>query len=153
MSTKRPKIETNEGPPHKTVSITANIVLRPDSTYPVIIKPYKLDVSQFGEKVRDEMTFTLTNVSDQTLSPRLVAFPNSYLEFVELPAKIEAGKTAEGRVKIRPDMLGESFQKSFTLELDDQAKSRFTVPVKRTVKDPNADKPQTTVGETTSKGH
>ena len=56
---KQPHIETNEGQPGKTVKITANIEIQPDSTYPIVISPYKLNISQFGEKVRDEMTFKI----------------------------------------------------------------------------------------------
>ena len=129
------------------------MVVRPDSTFPVIIKPYKLDVSQFGEKVRDEMSFTITNVSEQDLTPTLVSWPPSMLEVVELPKKIEAGKSAEGRIKIREDKLSESFEKSFTFELNDESKSRFTVPVKRKVKNPRAEQPPKTVGQDQGSKH
>lgn len=131
------------------------MIVRPDSTFPVIIKPYKLDVSQFGEKVRDEMSFTITNVSDKDLTPTLVSWPYHELEVVELPDKIEAGKSAEGHIKIREDKLSESFEKSFTIELNDESKTRFTVPVKRTVKNPNSEqKPKMTIGgEKGAKGH
>ena len=51
--TKSPRIQTNEGPPDKRVQIISEVVARPDSTYPVVIIPYKLDLTQFGEKIRD----------------------------------------------------------------------------------------------------
>jgi hypothetical protein len=128
--TKTPRIATNEGPPDKMVRITTDVVTNPDSTYPVVIHPYKLDLSQFGAKVRDEIKFTIRNMSDQTLSPTLVYSPADFLE-VTLPKRIAAGKTAEGIVRVRKEHLDKPFIKSFTLQMDDEKRSRFTVPVTR----------------------
>jgi hypothetical protein len=133
--TKRPRIETNEGPPHKNVTITADVVARPDSTYPIVIKPYKLDISQFGQKVRDEMKFTIDNVSDQNLEITLVAAPTE-LATIELPKEVEAGKSASGLLKLTKKGIDEDFEKSFTIQLNDEKHSRFTVPIKRNIKNP-----------------
>ncbi|RKX20048.1 MAG: hypothetical protein DRP35_06700 [Candidatus Zixiibacteriota bacterium] len=130
---KRPRIQTNSGLPDKTVQIISHVVARPDSTYPVIIKPYKLNLSQFTEKVRDEINFNITNVSEQDLEIRLIAGLPEYFE-VSLPKSIGAGKTAEGTLKLKRNHLKNSFDKSFTFELNDEKTSRFTVPVKRTVR-------------------
>ncbi len=139
--TKRPKIVTNEGPPDKNVQIIAHIVQRPDSTYPVVISPYKLDLSQFTTKVRDKITFKISNVSDIELHPTLVCMTKDLFE-LELPDKIAAGGEAEAVLKLKHEALELSFEKSFTIQLDDEKSSRFTIPVKRTVrvagKSPNA---------------
>ncbi len=134
--TKRPTIVTNEEPSSKSVPIFANVVTRPDSTYPVIITPYKLDISQFGETVRDEMKFTITNVSEEELQLSMVYAPNGVFE-IELPEAIPAGGKAQGVLKLKPESLDDSFEKSFTFELSDMAATRFTVPVKRTVRNPD----------------
>jgi len=134
--TKRPRIETNEGPPHKFVQITSQVVARPDSTYPIVIKPYKLDISQFSPtKVRDQMKFNIKNVSDQDVQITLIDRPEGLFD-LELPKTVAAGKTAEGTIKLHPDALKDSFAKSITIELNDQSKSRFTIPIKRTVHTP-----------------
>ena len=132
-SSKSPQIETNEGPPKRRLKISAHGVERPDSTYPIIISPYKLDPSQFTEKLVEKKKFEITNVSDRKLELKLVDLASRYLE-VKLPKSIKPGKTAEGEIKIREYYLDESFQKSFTLELNDEKSTRFTVPVKRTVR-------------------
>ncbi|MCK4632706.1 MAG: DUF1573 domain-containing protein [candidate division Zixibacteria bacterium] len=132
-SRKRPKIQTNEGPPDKFVTIIANIVQRPDSTYPIVINPYKIDMSQFTDKVIKKAKFKITNVSDQKLKLTMVALPEGLMK-IKLPKSIDPGKTVEAEVKLHKDILGESFHKSFTFEMDDADKSRFTVPIKRTVK-------------------
>ncbi|RKX25124.1 MAG: hypothetical protein DRP45_06650 [Candidatus Zixiibacteriota bacterium] len=132
---KSPRIETNEGTQKKKVTIIAEVVERPDSTFPVIIKPYKLDISQFGETIRDEIEFTITNVSEEDLEVQLVDLPQDLFE-LKLPGEVKAGESAEARLKLNKDMLEESFEKSLTIELNDESETRFTIPVKRTVKKP-----------------
>jgi len=130
----------------------ADIMARPDSSYPIQIKPYKLDISQFGEKVRDEMKFTISNVSDHDLEVTLVAGLGQ-LGTVELPKSIGAGKTASATVKLSKKGVEEDFEKSFTLSLSDESKSRFTVPIKRTVKSPATAGQNVTEGTESSGGH
>lgn len=132
---KSPRIKVKDAAEPTRVTILSNVVKRPDSTTPIVIKPYKLDISQFGEKVRDSMVFSITNVSDQAVSPALVSCPSSVFT-VELPATIKPGESAEAFLKLRDNAVSESFEKSFTLELSDSASTRFTVPVKRVVKSP-----------------
>lgn len=130
---KRPRIQTNAGPPDKTVQIISHVVARPDSTFPVVIKPYKLDLSQFTEKVRDQINFKITNVSDDDMDLRIISEEPDYFN-VSLPKSIGAGKTIEGTLKLTRNHLKNSFDKSFTFELSDEKGSRFTVPVKRTIR-------------------
>lgn len=106
------------------------MVERPDSTYPVVIKPYKLDLTQFGEKVRDEVSFRITNVSDQPLKPSMVVWADEYFE-VELPESIDPGDFGKARLKLKESAHGSEFEKSFTISFNDATESRFTVPVKR----------------------
>ena len=133
--TKRPKIETNETSAQKNITILTNVVQRPDSTYPVQTKPYKLDLSQFGETVRDEMKYTLANVSDQDLDLTLVSCPDELLT-VKVPKHIAAGASANGLVKLTPTATGKSFETSITIQLNDKAATRFTIPIKRSVYSP-----------------
>jgi len=109
------------------------VITRPDSTYPVVINPYKLDLSQFTTKVRDKITFKISNVSDMELHPSLV-YASSDLFDIELPGSIAAGAEAEGVLKLKEAALDLSFEKSVTIQFDDEKESRFTIPVKRTVR-------------------
>ncbi len=131
--TKRPRISTNEGQPDKHVTIAATVTPRPDSTYPIRISPYKLDLSQFSEKLIDEAEFTITNVSDQELELALAADLPEYAE-IELPESIGPGDSETARVTLKEEAHDESFEKSFTIEVSDEIKSRFTIPIKRTVR-------------------
>ncbi|MFZ1685660.1 MAG: DUF1573 domain-containing protein [Candidatus Zixiibacteriota bacterium] len=131
--TKTPRITTNEGPPDKMVKITCDVVARPDSTYPIVIKPYKVDLSQFGDKERTEVKFTIQNVSDKSIAPVLVSSASDYVT-VKLPKSIPAGKTAEAVIKIKKEAEAKPFNKSITLQLNDEKSSRFTIPITRTIR-------------------
>lgn len=122
------------------MAILAEVIQRPDSTYPIIVKPYKLDISQFGDRVRDRMKFTISNVSDKEVTLSLIASIPGYAE-IDLPKKVGAGQSAGGEIKLLPSVLDKTFEKSFTIEVQgDTLKGvRFTVPVKRSVKTPAAE--------------
>jgi len=133
--TKRPRIETNEASQPRYVPIYANVVTRPDSTYPLQVRPYKLDLSQFGTTVRDQMKFTLANVSDTSLGVTLVYFPDDLIA-VEIPETIGARSDVDAVVRLDEDALEQSFEKSITLRLGDRSGSRYTIPIKRQVRSP-----------------
>ncbi len=76
------------------------------------------------------MSFEIRNVSDEDLKIKMISYASEYFE-VDLPKKIKAGEAAKAKVKLRKEVLRKSFEKSFTFELSDEVKSRFTIPVKR----------------------
>lgn len=83
------------------------------------------------------MRFTIVNVSESDIKLSLIAgIPD--IASIELPKSIAAGKSASGLVTINPDALDIDFEKSFTFEADDDASTRFTIPVKRSIKRPTA---------------
>ncbi|MBK7141543.1 MAG: DUF1573 domain-containing protein [bacterium] len=130
---KSPKVVTNEGAPDKFLRIRTTVVNRPDSTYPLVIKPYKVDLSQFGEKGRSETNFTLINKTTSPLTPFMVAtFPDHF--DIKLPKTIPAGGSADGVIVVKPEMMEKAWEKSFTIELNDENHSRFTIPVKRNLR-------------------
>lgn len=150
LVTKRPTIQFSDGTPDAHITFNCNVSVRPDSTYPITISPYKLDLTQAGEKVRSEMKFTITNSSDQDLSLALISLPTD-LATVTIPKAVKAGKTAEGTIKLTKAGLDAEFEKAVTLQVSDSKNSRFTIPVKRAVRsqaavDPAAGTPVSTGG-------
>ena len=142
--TKRPSIKTNEGPPNKHVQIMTEVTDRPDSTYPIIIQPYKIDLTQFSEKVIKKKKFMVTNVSDQKLEVSLISMPDDLFE-IKLPKSIKPGKSAKGELKLRREAFGDSFEKSVTIEVvgvQDSDTTHFTIPVKRSLHVAKATPPQ-----------
>lgn len=125
------------------------MVAKPDSTYPIRIKPYKFDVSQFGEMSVDSREFVIENVSDTELDITLVDMPEGMFT-VKLPKNVGAGETAKGLLTLSDEYLDKEFEKSLTIELNDEAKTRFTIPVKRTLRVPGK---ATSSAQTGNTGH
>ena len=150
---KSPSISTNEGAEQKSVKILCDVVTNPDSTYPIVIRPYKFDISQYGEKERSSLDFTIQNISDMDLELALIDMPANMFK-ITLPKKIKAGESAKGKFTVQKEFVPKEFEKSMTIELNDNPKTRFTVPVKRTIRIPGA--PQTatpTTGTSSGQGH
>ena len=142
-TSKSPAISTNEGPPNRNVTIRATIVQQPDSTYPIVIKPYRLYVSKAGEVEVDESKFNVTNVFDEELKIKIVSQPPGYFD-IKIPEAVKAGATAECMLKVNPEYLAGAFEKSVTIELSDKAQTRFTIPVvRRLIGSQNIAKPDT----------
>ncbi len=131
------KINSNAAEPIRNLALTGTVQIQMDSTKPVIIRPYKLDISQFGAKAREQMKFTLENISEQDLEWSMVYYPRDYFE-VKLPDKIKAGKSVEGILKVRPEYTNAEFEQSFTIEFNDADHTRFTIPVTRTLRNISA---------------
>lgn len=129
---KSPSIQTSAAGPDQRVRIVTNIITRPDSTYPVIIKPYKLTIGQFADKPRKELSFTIENVSKDEIPIRLIAHPSDLFD-VDLPTTIAPRSSAKCSLALKEAGSTGSFEKSFTIELGDAKKTRFTVPVKHIV--------------------
>ena len=128
--TKSPRIQSNEGPPDKRVKILANVVAIADSTYPLVFNPFKVNLTSFGSKQRDEIKFEISNVSDEEIKLTLIDYPIDVLK-IELPDSIKAGKKKYGKIKVLDAEVNTDFEKSFTIELNDEKNTRFTVPVVR----------------------
>ena len=132
------------------MQITANVVATPDSTYPIRIKPYKFDISQFGEKTVDKRDFVIENVSDSDLDLSVVSMPEGIFT-VKLPKHVKAGETVKGEIKLDHDYLDKEFEKSLTIEVSDANKTHFTVPVKRTLRVPGGGATANTPEKSTTK--
>ena len=134
---KRPTVLVEGESDPVIIDIIAYIVPRADSTYPLMLSPYKIDLSQYGANVRDRASIKITNVSDRALAIKMVSGPVEY-GTLSMPEKIGAGETVEVELVLNEASVKESFERSFTFELDDEHHSRYTIPVKRRYHDPNA---------------
>lgn len=130
--TKQPRIETNEGTPFRSVKIVTNVLSHPDSAFPIVIEPSRLDLSQLGKMGKEEIEFLITNVSEHEIKFDLIVEPTDLVS-LQLPNKVAAGKVATAVLKLKPDAFDISFEKSITIELNDKLKSRFTIPIFRTI--------------------
>lgn len=140
---KHPKFVTNEPTPEHRLEFLSTVLVRPDSSYPLVIQPRMLDLSGDGSTAQEATTIRITNVSDSPVNLSLIEAPEGWFE-VTLPASIPAGGSAEATVRLVEDAGPGTFEKSFTLELNDTQTSRYTVPVKRKVSGATATSASTT---------
>jgi hypothetical protein len=108
----------------------ANIFTNPDSTFPVTIKPSKINFPDTSESVVTEFYFSVTNKSKQALQATLVSSPKTLVS-VTLPKTIPAGGFADGSIKLKDAAMKKAFEKSVTIEFNDDAHTRYTIPIKR----------------------
>ena len=143
---KHPKIYTDQADSVHALIFHAIATSRPDTINPIQVVPYKLDISQYADHVRDKIDFEIKNVSNRDLDLKLVAYPKD-LVTVQLPNKVAAGQSASATVTINPDVLDKKFERSFTFQVNDKNSSRVTVPMIRKIEKPKANAAQASAGK------
>ena len=128
---KKPHIYTNAGEEPTYMKIHADIYGDPEQMSPLVLRPPAVELSVYNYKdMHETATFHIVNKSGRDYNLKLVDVFNKPIE-VELPKKVKAGETVEGMVKVRKELLNTNFLDSFTFEIDDDFRSRYTIPVRR----------------------
>lgn len=121
--------------PKAWVSFISDLSQESEEMRPLVVNPMRVDVSQFTKAPRRRAKFAIENRSDEDFT--LTVVDNYDLNFqIDLPKKIKAGETVEGSVIVDENKITEEFLQSFTFQLDDKNKTRYSIPVKRTVRIP-----------------
>ena len=82
-----------------------------------------------AEEKAKEQKILVKNVSNAPVRMKLVSEPVGFVD-VDLPAdEVKPGKSKEIKVRVEKLFDEKEFKKSFTVELNDSAKTRFTIPV------------------------
>jgi hypothetical protein len=115
----------------------------------MIVDPPFVEVAQ--DEVGKEFEVSVTNISDVPLTPRLVAGPYDVFEIDYSGKAIKPGGSANMTVRVRKDNAAKTAKKSFTFELDDAKRTRFTLPVQLLLEDRQAIKPTSNPGSDGSK--
>lgn len=128
---KRPYVMTNASAEKAGMSIFAEVLVDPETALPLVLRPARLDVSQFTAQPRRRATFQIVNKSAEDLSLQVIDTSSKSFEVV-LPSKIKAGSTAEGTVIVKKAEIAKAFKESFTFEvLGTEARDQYTLPVER----------------------
>jgi hypothetical protein len=124
---KNPIILTDAKPGQQYISFTATVVVNPGKDYPYKIQPYILNYDNL-KKDQSKLAFTITNNTETDLKVELIEYDPQVFE-IKLPKKIKSGKAAEVEVKLKKESAEENFEKSVTLQFNDEEKTRITVPL------------------------
>ncbi len=130
---KKPYLETNISDEKVYLRIDAELFPKPESIGPIAFEPYKLDVSQYSKKPRSKAKFHLVNKSDKDYEITLIDMNNKSFD-LKLPMKIKAGETIEGMITVHKDKLDTEFNSSFTIEINDDFRTRLSLPIRRIIR-------------------
>jgi len=112
--------------------LTLHSNVRPvdDSLSPMKIDPPIVDITK--DRRGDKFDVTMTNLTDLTLTPHLIASPTAGFDYEYTEAPLEPGKSTSMTVWVDKGFEVETAKKSFTFELNDPKRSRFSIPVQIT---------------------
>lgn len=141
--TKKPYLTTNAGTENVYVEFNAEILVDSTQFQPIHISPYKLDVSQFTVEPRRKASSWIVNTSDKDLSLKMIDDSNKKFS-AELPKVVKAKDSAQVTVTVKEEAVAGEFEQSITFELNDEAGSRFSLPIQRIYRLPqeSANKPK-----------
>jgi hypothetical protein len=109
------------------LSLSTEVYVEADSTHPVLLTPHEIN---FNEDNRDDkIKIKVRNQTPENLRMQLVSYPRGVLEVDVSDKEIKPDHDRDIKVKIDHDFKGDDFKKSFTIELNDAAKTRYTIPV------------------------
>lgn len=123
------------------VSLKSYILPKNDSTtvLPMAVDP---EIVKFKQDERDKVhVVTVTNLSEVPLTPKLVSAPHEYFEVNHSEQVIKPGKSIKMKFHVMKGTKAKTAKKSFTFELNDAKRTRFTIPVQLVVENKQAIKP------------
>ncbi|MDD3730852.1 MAG: hypothetical protein PHU88_00540 [candidate division Zixibacteria bacterium] len=129
---KRPALFTNEADSVRRFRIETEVVINPDSTFPLVISPYKLNLYRMADDLEDSMTFEITNVADMIISLNVIDLADDLME-LHLDKHLNAGEKIRGVVRLKEAAFDSTFDKSITLGIEGKENLRFTIPVSRRI--------------------
>jgi len=127
---KHTKIRTNASPLSEKATIKAYVVTDSDSTFPLVVNPFKLDFSEKDGRIPDRIEFDIMNLSDEDLNIAIIDSLDDYAN-INLPGSIKKGESISGSVSLKDEGKAAYFNASFTFELDDAENTRYTVAILR----------------------
>lgn len=127
---KRPLIRIADNNDTTRLKLYAEILIDPEKSAPLVIAPEKVDVSQYNVKPRRKAAFTITNSGASEYQLTVVDSTAKSFDVV-LPKSIKAGQKVEGQVIVHKSAVPTSFEESFTFEINDDGRTRFSVPIWR----------------------
>lgn len=129
---KSPRLYTSDPAVNETrLRLSGSITSPEDSDSGQFLKIEPFGLQALISDKKDKYKISLENISNEDLEVKLVSNHPTFMD-VEVPTQaIKPGKTRDITVKLNdPEQHGTAgFEKSFTIELSDRMKTRYTIPV------------------------
>ena len=127
-----PYIYTNASEDPYRIYLTGEAFKTLDKLQPVSLSPYKFELPRYKDNSIDELKFTLTNNSENTVHYRIITELPKECE-ISLPEKIEPNSKGVGTIKVKKEYADKEFTSSITIVSLDNTKTKITIPIRRTI--------------------
>ena len=104
---------------------------KPDSNFILQVSPNILDFNTVGLSENSEMEAVIRNITTTDLDIKIVDMPSEFIDAKLSSKKVKPSQEVRLKVKITGKAKSANLTKSITLELGDQNKSRFTIPIRK----------------------
>lgn len=114
---------------NRTLLLKIKAMIFPESspTSPVVCVPKKLEIRPAS--LTKQQKITIKNITLDTLTVRIVYFDKDYLDVKMSSEKLDVGGSIDLLVDVKNDHEEPYFKKSITIEMNDKAKTRMTIPI------------------------
>ncbi len=134
---KFPMLYTSDPQVYETrLKIKGNLIYEDDPEFEHLVQLTPSSLAAAMGRMEDFYTVDVTNLSDEKLNLKLISYPDECLS-IELPkGNIDPGETKPIKVKLKnlDDFKTYGFEKSFTIEFSDSENTRYTIPVRYSVR-------------------
>lgn len=116
------------------LQIIANIVKSPDSTKPLVLEPMAIELDSIRPDNPDKdwkFKVAMRNVGTEKVKAHQVCGPEGLFEIKIDEKGINPGEERFIEFEFGGEILDEMFSKSLTIQLDDSAGTRYTIPINK----------------------
>jgi len=122
---------TTNAEKNTNLQIQAHVLKPADTARPLMIEPMavQLDSIRPDDPGRDwKFKVAVQNLGEEKVKARLIAGPTDLFK-IKVPKDIKPGQEKYIELKFDESILDQLFTKSLTIELDDSAATRYTIPI------------------------
>jgi uncharacterized protein YqfB (UPF0267 family) len=109
------------------LALKGKIYTEHDSTHLITLSQGSIEFDP--ETIDNRVEIEVHNQSDEKLKMTLIDDPEAFLDIEVSGKDIKPGKERKIKVRIAEDCEVDHFKKSFTFELNDAEKTRYTIPI------------------------
>ncbi|MGB8657183.1 MAG: hypothetical protein WCE90_05295 [Candidatus Zixiibacteriota bacterium] len=113
------------------VGISANVILKGDSSFSVRVSPSALDFSPVDLGKNPELEARIRNTTATDLRMRIADWPAKFVKAKLSGETIKPSGEVTLQVKLKKEAVSLRWTKSITLELDNDNRDRLSIPIKK----------------------
>ncbi|UCE25727.1 MAG: DUF1573 domain-containing protein [Candidatus Zixiibacteriota bacterium] len=126
--TKKPYLLTNVSDERVPLTLQVEVMIDPEMAAPLKISPFEIKITPPDKQQHRRAAILIENRGERDLSLSMVSQPRGLFQ-ASLPTVIKAGETAEATVVVEKKYAGQEFEKSFTFQISDPERTRYSIPV------------------------